>query len=51
MGNGTTGKPPAGGARPAGGDGPAMSAAQRANRARDIALFRYAVISVIRSSG
>ena len=44
MGNGTPGKSPAGGARPAGADGPAMSAAQRANRARDIALFRYAVI-------
>ena len=44
MGNGTPGEPPAGGARPAGADGPAMSAAQRANRARDIALFRYAVI-------
>ena len=44
MGNGTPGTPRAEGARPAGGDGPAMSAAQRANRARDIALFRYALI-------
>ena len=44
MGNGTPGKPPAGDDRPAGADGQAMSAAQRANRARDIALFRYALI-------
>jgi putative transposase len=39
MGNGTPGKPSAAGA-----DSPARTAAQRANRARDIALFRYAVI-------
>ena len=44
MGNGTPGRPPAGGDRSAGADGPAMSAAQRANQARDIALFRYALI-------
>ena len=44
MGNGTPGKQRTEGGRPAGTDSQAMSAAQRANRARDIALFRYALI-------
>ena len=44
MGSGTPGTWPAGGDLAAGTDGAAMSAAQRANRARDIALFRYALI-------